>query len=161
GHIDVPVAGRHENSIRALDLMRDDTRQLAVRVDPINALDQHTVSVAHFHIIAAAVAWVAEVDAPFGVNGQVIGRIVAMALIGVSEVSNGAAGLWARGSPVARFAHDEAPLPVKQQAVRAAGGFAEDRHRAVQVATGDAIRTGEVQALDGMPGGTFPGADGA
>jgi hypothetical protein len=74
---------------------------------------------AHFHGVAVAVAGVGEVDAAAGVDGEVVGGVVAVAVVAVGEDGEGAVFFGAGDAAVGGFADDEAALVVEQEAVGA------------------------------------------
>ena len=140
GDIEEPVVRRHQNSVGALDFASDDPRDLSRRVDAIDAL------LGYLHVVAAAVARVAEVDSALRIDGEVVGRIVAVAFVTIGEDGDLAARLGARDAAIARLADYQALLLVKQETVGAAGGFPKDGHAAGGVTARDAVRASEVQA---------------
>ena len=79
------VVRRHQHAVGPLHLAADDARHLAVGVDAVDPLDGAALVVADFHAVAGAVARIGEVDAALRVDGQVVGRVVALAVVAVGQ----------------------------------------------------------------------------
>jgi hypothetical protein len=124
-----------------------------------DGLDELASSVAHLHAIVLPVLRVGEIDAAFGIDGQVIGLIEALAVVLIRENGNAAITLDASNSAVARFAHNQAAFEVEEQSVGSCL-LAEDLDFAIDAASRDVAATAEVEAVTvGAPGRTFAGAD--
>src|SRR5262249_44198520 len=133
----VLVVGRDEYAVGPLHLQPDDAAHRPVRVDAIHALDRDLPEVPDLHAVARAVPRVGEVDATLRVDGQVVGRVVPLALDPVGEDGELAAAVDAGDAPLLRLAAHEPALAVEQQAV-GARPLAVDRRLAVAVEAVDA-----------------------
>ena len=70
----IALVVRHKNPIGPINLMSNDSRDGSVRIDAIHALDWLAVRIHYFQSLTVSIAWVGEVDPPFRILGEVIGR---------------------------------------------------------------------------------------
>src|SRR6266853_5119883 len=124
--VEVFISWPNQKAVGTLHFAGDDPRDLARRIDAIDAFDEPPAGVAHFHVIARTVARVAEVNAPARVNGQIIWRIEAAAMIGRCQYGDAAVALRAGHATAPRFARHQPALLIEDESIRATGIFAED-----------------------------------
>src|SRR5262249_46346261 len=74
----------------------DDPRDGAIGVDSVNRLDDAASVVKHLFAHARSIAWVGEINAATGIDGQVFGLVVALALIAIGQHGNLAVRFGAR-----------------------------------------------------------------
>src|SRR5262249_33617746 len=117
--VEETVVGRDEDAVGPLQLPAEDARDLAVRVDAVDALNGLALLVEDLHAGAVAVARVGEVDPALGVEREVVRRVVALALVAVGEDGDLAVGLGAGDAAEVRLAGEQPALLVEEQAVGA------------------------------------------
>src|SRR5262249_57359215 len=117
-------------------VVHDDAADAAIGVDSVDALDLPAGGVEHLHAPAVAVAGVGEVDAPAGIEGQVVRLVEAVAVVAVGEDGQAPVVLDPGHSAVRGLADHQAPLAVEHQAVRPRP-LAVDRGPAVEGAADD------------------------
>ena len=112
--VEEAIVPRHKHAVGAFHLAADDARHRAVRVEAVDALHRLAVLIGDLHAFAVAVLRVGEVDAPLRVDGNVVGLVVAFALIALGEDGDRAVGLGARDAALGRLTGKKSALGVEE-----------------------------------------------
>ena len=121
GYEEVLFISRESDAVGSMNLVGQDLGDGSVGIDTINALDGFTSFVKQLHVIARSVAWVGEVDASAGVDNQIVGSVVAFALVVVGQIHDRAVGFGSRDAThtVCRtaLARDQPMLVIEGQTI--------------------------------------------
>ncbi len=139
----------------------EDAMDGAIGIDPVDALDGGACCVFLFEIVALSVARIGEIDAAFGVDGQVVRRVEGFAVERFRDDGELAVGIGSRDDAVAGFGADDVSVVVDEESVRTFHGITEVGGAGGGGVGGDAVIS-DVEEASGFcdPSGAFAGVFG-
>ena len=125
---EVFFVGADEDAVGAVDGGAvEDPVYRAVSIDAVDPLDGYSRAVFLFDAVAFSVTRVGEINAAFGINREVIGRVEGFAVKRLRDGGEISVGIGSGDDAVTGFGAEDASVVIDEESVRASDGVAEVR----------------------------------